>query len=359
MAKKKLIIGKPVEPMLASESGNSEERYEDILKRHNGESYVQIKSDGHRIQVHNNGRLSFFTRALNELNPNLYPDVLPQLKNLPKGIFDGELVGLEDGIKGFNAVKNRKRQTLDLKLVKQYPLQIKFFDILNLNGEDVIDKPMKERRRILENTVKNVSSQWEINDFYDLKQKFLEVTDELGLEGLVCKNPDSSYLIGKKTKDWMKLKKFLTLDLVILGVYQGKGKAAELPFASLLIGTKNNNHYETITKIGISNKELIEKIERKIKSGYMTEAPENVIISSVISKRSYARKKPLYYVRPENSAVLEIKAMNITNSKNWHSCGLKDGKAYSLRIASIERYRDDKLLKDINTTKQISELYVE
>jgi len=67
------------------------------------------------------------------------------------------------------------------------------------------------------------------------------------------------------------------------------------------------------------------------------------------------------YVTPEKSAVLEVRAMNVTNSKNWHSCGLgmeEEDHAYSLRIASVERYRDDKSVKDINTTEQVSELYV-
>ena len=357
--KKQLIIGQPVEPMLVRETGNGEKRYDEIIKTHNGTSYVQIKSDGYRIQVHNNGQLRFFTRNLNELNTEAYPDVVGQLKKIPKGIFDGEIVGIEDGINGFRAIKARKREGLDLELVKQYPLQIKFFDVLNLNGTDLYDNPLLQRRKTLENYFNNVSEQWIIDNKYDLKEKFLEITDERGLEGLVCKDPQSSYLFGKKGKEWLKLKKFLTLDLVVLGIYEGEGKAAKLPFAALLLGIKNNNHYETITKVGIAKKNIINDIYEKIKPFYTPEVPDNVVINPSINKNAYSGKKPFRYIPPEKSAVVEVETMNITRSKNWHSCGLDNNFAYSLRIPIVQKYREDKTYKDINTTKQISELYVE
>ena len=354
----KLKIGKPVKPMLVSESGGNEKKYNDIIKLH-GESLVEIKSDGNRVQVHKNDDIRLYTRGLNGLNPRVFPELAKTLKEIPYGIFDGELVGVEDGIKGFKAVEKRKKKTLDMKLVKQFPLQIKFFDVLNLEGQTLIDQPLLERRGILENYIENVSEQHVISDPYMLKERFEQVTEELGLEGLVCKKPDSKYLIGKKTKDWIKLKKFLTLDLVVLGIYQGKGKAAELPFAGLLLGTRNNGVYETITKVGISNKKLIEAIHNKIRNSYSEEIPENVIISPAVNKKTYAKKVPFCYIAPEKSAVVEVKVLDITNSKNWHSCGL-DGqdKAYSLRIPVIERYRGDKKACDCNTTKQIKELYV-
>jgi DNA ligase-1 len=357
MATQKLTIGTPIEPMLVSESGNGEKRYSEIMKAHKGNSYVQIKSDGHRVQVHNNGKLSFFTRALNELNTKVYPDVLRQITNLPKGIFDGELVGLQDGKAGFDAVRYRKREGLDMDLVRKYPLQIKFFDVLNLEGRDLIELPLYERRKILENYLDNVSEQWEISDANALKERYTQVTDGLGLEGLVCKNPNSEYLIGKRTKDWIKLKKFLTLDLVVLGIYKGKGKAGEIPFASLLLGTKNNGHYETLTKVGIAKKDIIDKIERKIKGAYTDKIPSSVIVSDEINRKMYARKKPYMYIVPEKSAVVEVEAMNVTRSDNWHSCGLNNGKAYSLRISIVQNYRDDKKPYDATTTQQIKEIF--
>ncbi|MDP3027670.1 MAG: ATP-dependent DNA ligase [Nanoarchaeota archaeon] len=353
----KLIIGQPVEPMLVSESGNGEKRYSEILKAHNGKSYAQIKSDGYRVQVHNNGDLKMFTRGLNEFNPAAFPDIIQQLGGIPHGIFDGELVGVEDGIKGFNAIKARKRESLDTDLVRQYPLQIKFFDALNLEGKDLIHLPLYERRQFLKNYFDNLSEQWEISSAEALEERYKHVTDVLGLEGLVCKNPSSEYLIGKKTKDWIKLKKFLTLDLVVLGVYDGEGKASKHPFAALLLGTKNNGYYETITKVGIAKKDIIEDIQRKISSAYTDKIPDNVVISDAINKRSYSGKRPDRYVLPEKSAVVEVETLNVTRSDNWHSCGLNNGKAYSLRIPIVQKYREDKKPCDATTTQQIREIF--
>lgn len=356
MTNKKLIIGQPVKPMLVSESGTSDAKYKEIIKKHNGATITEIKSDGYRIQVHSNGEIKLFTRNLNELNPEVFPDLKKQFQELPYGIFDGELVGIEDGVKGFNAVKKRVRGDLDLDLVKEYPLQINLFDVLNAEREDTINLPLYERREILNEYVSNIPEQDIIHDAERLKQRFDKVSS-LGLEGIVCKNPDSKYIIGGKTSDWIKLKNFLTLDLVILGLYRGEGRAAELPFAAVLLGTKNKDKYETITKVGFSGKEKVREVYNKIKDYCSDNIPKNVIISPEINKRSYSGKVPFCYVRPENSVVLETQALNITYSNNWHSCGLENGKAHSLRIPIVKRIREDKTPYDCTTTKQISELY--
>ncbi|MDD5192378.1 MAG: ATP-dependent DNA ligase [Candidatus Nanoarchaeia archaeon] len=354
----KLIIGKPVSPMLVKESGTSDGKYKEIIKKHNGTTFTEVKSDGYRIQVHSNGGIKLFTRNLNEFNPAVFPDLKKQFEELPYGIFDGELVGVEDGIKGFNSVKKRVRDELDLNLVNEYPLQIKFFDVLNAEGNDYINLPLHERREILNNYVSNVSEQEIVNSAESLKRRFDEVTSR-GLEGLVCKNPDSEYIIGGRTHDWIKLKNFLTLDLVILGLYKGDGKAGKLPFAGVLLGSynSNTNKYETIAKVGLSGKDKVNEIYERIKAACVNNAPNNIIISDIINKKSYARKKPFCYVKPEHSLVLETQALNITYSKNWHSCGLENGTAHSLRIPIVGDIRYDKTPKESTTSSQIREIY--
>ena len=355
----RIIIGQPIKPMLVLESGNTASRYASIIDSHNGTSHVQVKSDGHRVQIHKNHDLALFTRNLNSLNPEAYPDVVQQLANLPQGVYDGELVGLEDGIKGFEAVKKRKKKSLDRDLVKQYPLQVKFFDVMHLEGSDLIDQPLYQRRQTLCDHVANVSEQWEIDDSQELERRFIETTDKDKLEGLVCKNPNSNYLIGQRTKDWVKLKKFINLDLVVLGIYKGQGKAAKLPFASLLLGTKENGFYETITKVGIAKKDVISQIDEAISGAYCDAIPTNVRISSAIYKKAYDRKIPFKYVNPNRSCIVEVDAMGITRSENWHSCGYTDKKAFSLRIPIAQRYRGDKSVSDVATSSLVSSLYAE
>ncbi|MBI2046672.1 hypothetical protein HYT26_00715 [Candidatus Pacearchaeota archaeon] len=140
-------------------------------------------------------------------------------------------------------------------------------------------------------------------------------------------------------------------------MYKGEGKAAELPFAALLLGTRNNEEYETITKVGISNKEMICSLHERIQAGYTNMPPKGVLFSEEIKKKAYARKIPFCYVNPEKSAVVEVEALNVTRSKNWHSCGLDNSEAYSMRIPIVKRIRDDKGIEDSTTTGQVAGIY--
>lgn len=351
-------IGIPIEPMRVAESGTSDKKYIEVIKKHKGTTLAEIKYDGYRIQVHKENEIRLFTSNLNPLNPEVFPDVTPYLKKLPEGIYDGELVGFGNALEGFNSVKKRVRDDLDMDLVKQYPVQIRFFDFLQLGNKELVNLPLTERRKILENHVENYSEQETILTPERLKDKFEEVTAK-ALEGLVCKNPESLYLPGSRTKDWVKLKNFISLDFVILGVYKGKeeSKVSDLPFAGVLLGTRNGNKFETIAKVGMPNREMVETLYERIKPFMTTKLPNSIILSPEIQRKTYARKVPAYYIEPEKSAVIETQFLNITRSENWHSCGLEEDKAYSLRIATVKKLRFDKRIKDSATTEQVAELY--
>lgn len=351
-----LAIGTPLEPMLVLEL-ESENRYADVISAHGGCTLAEVKSDGNRIQVHKaKDKIWLFTRNLNEMSPEQFPELNQVLQQLPPGIYDGEIVGVEDGIKGFKAIQKRKNARVDSELVRQYPLQIRFFDILRNEYQTLTNLSLTERRAVLEAITQSTSRQWKIGSEEELQSKYDEVIDT-GLEGLVCKDAQSAYKIGKRTKDWIKLKEFITLDLAILGVYQGEGKAAQLPFAALLLGARNNGNYESLVKVGISNKELIAEIDKRIKPGYVNAPPAEITMSPALQKAQYARKVPMHYVQPNMTAVVEVSTMNVTYSANWHSCGLADGKAYSLRIPIVQRLRDDKNPADSATTEDISRIY--
>jgi len=350
-------IGNPIEPMLVAESGASDGKFADVLKKHGGKTFAEVKYDGYRAQVHKSDRLYLFSKSLIELDISLFPDIQRQLSKHPRGIFDGELVGFGSShLEEFQAVQRRMGSETNADLLKKYPLQIRFFDVMQLGDKPLVNMPLYDRRAILKKNVENISEQEIVDDAQRLKAKF-EGAVEGNLEGLVCKDPQSEYIPGSKGKEWVKLKKFLTLDFVVLGIYLGEGKSAELPFAAVLLGTRNGNDYETISKVGLMNREMVNLLYGKIKAGLTTSRPEKVRFSEELKKKSYATKIPFRYVIPEQSAVVEVKTLNITRSDNWHTCGLKDGKAYSLRIASVERIRADKRIKDANTTQQITEIY--
>ena len=346
----------PIEPMLVAESGADENKFGKIVKKHGGKTFAEIKYDGYRMQVHKSDRIYLFTSGLNELNPALFPDLDKQFRTLPNGIFDSELVGFGTNREQYEAVQNRMGSKLEKDLVKKYPLQLRFFDVMQIGDKPVLDIPLYERRKILEAKVGNLSEQEVIDEGDELKQKFNTAVNNK-LEGLVCKNPESAYSPGARNQDWIKLKNFTTLDLVVLGIYKGEGKTADWPFAALLLGTRNNQNYETLVKIGMANKNVVDDLYGIILRGLSKNVPKNVILSPQLAKKSYARKIPYQYVYPEKSSVIEVKALNISKSDNWSSCGLKDGEAYSLRIASFNRIRYDKKISQATTTAQIADIY--
>lgn len=349
-------IGNPVESMLAVDLGGSDSKFAQVIKKHKGRTIAEVKYDGYRLQVHKDGEVSLFTRGLNQLDSRLFPDIVKQVLDLPRGIYDGELLGLGSRLDAFNDVKRRVRGEFDQSIINSHPLQLRFFDILQFERKELVGLPLTERRVVLEKYVDNVSQQFSFEEASNLKDNFFSITDQ-GYEGFVCKRPDSLYLPGGRTSDWIKLKRFITLDLAVLGIYKGEGKASELPFAAVLMGAKNGQNYESIVKVGISNKDLINNLYGKISSGLRGDVPCGVILSPSLEKKSYSRKVPFQYVDPASSAVLEIKCLDVSRSKNWHSCGLADEEAYSLRIASIEKIREDKLMRDVTTTAQIAEIY--
>jgi ATP-dependent DNA ligase len=352
-------IGKPIEPMLVAESGADEGKFAKIVKKHGGKTFAEIKYDGYRMQVHKSGldKIRMFTSGLNELNPELFPDLRKQFAELPLGIFDSELVGFGTNREQFEAVQNRMNSKTDKSLVKRYPLQLRFFDVMQIENKPVMEVPLYERRKILENHASNISDQFVFDSGDSLRGKFEEVVDE-NLEGLVCKNPGSIYVPGSRSQDWIKLKNFSTFDLVVLGLYHGEGKTADWPFAAVLLGTKNNQNYETLVKLGIMNKKIVDEIYGLVKPGLSEKVPANLVLSPELSKKTYARKIPYTFVMPEKSSIIEVKALNISRSENWSSCGLENGEAYSLRIASFNRIRYDKTPGKATTTQQIKELYI-
>jgi ATP-dependent DNA ligase len=352
-------IGTPIKPMGVAEYGKDKKRFSQILNYHNGKTLSEIKYNGYRMQIHklskNPQDIKLFTKN-SELDPLLFPDLQKYIPN-EAGIYDAELVGFGNKREQLDAMSNRTGSMINEYLLEKYPLQLRFFDILQIKDEELINLQLTERRKILENYVGNVSEQKVIFSPEDLEDRFNQTTGA-ELEGLVCKDPNSLYLPGAKTKSWIKIKNFISVDLVVLGIYQGEGKASKLPFAALLTGTKNKDNYETICKIGISNRDLIGQIQEKIKYGLTKEVPENIILSNALERKTFERKVPMTYVKPENSVILEVEALNVTRSKNWHSCGLKDEKAYSLLIAHPQRVREDKNIRDCTTTQEIELMYI-
>ncbi|MBI4258393.1 MAG: ATP-dependent DNA ligase, partial [Thaumarchaeota archaeon] len=182
---------------------------------------AEYKYDGVRAQAHKDDiRIKIFSRSLDDVSWS-FPEIVEGLRKI-KGNFvlDGEVLAFRDSRPlPFTQLQQRlRRKQLAQKMLDDTPVVYLVYDILHLNGEMLLDKPLTERRRILE-ALKlqppiNLSHLQELRTQEEIEQMFRR-SKERGYEGLVMKEPSSPYQPGRRGKHWVKLKKELdTLDVV-------------------------------------------------------------------------------------------------------------------------------------------------
>lgn len=351
-------ILKPIKPMLA-EYAAGEDVFNDIIRQHTGVTYAEMKYDGYRLQLHKKGDVvKAFTRSMNDVPLEIYPELSSSIHKLPDCVLDCELNG-GIGIAGFNAVKNRFRASHPKSMAEylkksgmQNKLELRVFDTLNYDGQWLLQAPYCIRRgytkKFDEQRIKP-AQQWTVVSGTSLEQLFIEVTEDKN-EGLVCKAGYSFYMPGKRNNEWLKIKKFETLDLVLLGVYMKDDEISQF-----LCGTYNEERecFETLGKVNAKREGLGKKLYGTIKGKLKKRRPEKVYISQFMKES----EMPDFYLEPIDSLLLEVKAMNINHGKNAYSCGLEDNKSYSLRIGWVKGIRDDKKAYNATTTSQVEDLY--
>lgn len=188
----------------------------------------QIKWDGVRIVSYYNGaETKLFNRKLNE-RTNIFPE-LTNSKSYTSAnsiILDGEVIALDkNGNPSFHEVMRRDgiRRLDRVKYVMEaVPIFYMIFDILYYNGEWVIDRPLKERLELLSKVV-TPNEQIQIIPINKDNQALFDVSKQHGLEGIVCKNLNSRYIIDGKNSDWQKIKNYKDLIVVIGGVTYRSG----------------------------------------------------------------------------------------------------------------------------------------
>ncbi len=330
----KIIPFHPISPALAERATSAEE-----ILSHISNPIIEYKYDGFRIQVHKFGqRVEIYSRKLENITSYL-PEIVENLKQYKDDfIIEGEAVAFENGKPlPFQEIIKRKRKYDIKEFAEKIPITVYYFDILYLN-EELYNKPLAERRRILDNLDLNktraiISSNIEeINEFY---KKALEE----GMEGIIAKKPDSPYTPGQRNHNWIKLKKSLdTIDCLVVGYFYGEGKLKGFP-ASLLLAVKNGDSYETIAKAssGLSEQELIElkNILQPVKLNVISNIEPDVWATGV---------------------VVEVAYDEITLSP-VHTCNYRNGRGLALRFPRIVRIRTDRNIEDITTSKEVEALY--
>jgi ATP-dependent DNA ligase len=347
--------------------------FDETIEAHGGKTFADIKYDGYRVQVHKSSRTTkIFTRNGEQLNYACYPDIMGIVDHLPTCIIDAELVG--EGTthnEVFSNVRKRFRRQgikeetimkyLESRITEEVPLSLRVFDTLKFERSSLINRPLEERRSYTEcfDAKGLAPSETQVITSVEALEALVEETFRKKEEGRVCKDFSSLYLPGKQTIDWVKFKRSEQLDLVVVGFYKSEDYCTDLPFTSVLVAAYNDktDTYETMGKIGATRDGMAHEIYKEVKAHITQDPPANLALSEKLEKPSHSRFLPQAYIDPESSVVLEVNVMNINYSRNWQTCGLKDGKAFSMRIGYASQLRYDKDPAQSTKTSAIKKLY--
>ncbi len=235
LAEAALHVGRPIRFMLASPVADANE----VMRRvGGGEAWIEDKYDGIRAQVHvdGDGTLQLFSRDLNDVTRS-FPEIAATAETLGEAgplVSEGELVPWRAGaVLDFAALQTRLgRVRPSAQLLDEVPVVLVAFDLLHHAGRDLLESPLRERRasleglglpersgeRILLSHLATARSTAEVDAAFD------DARDRHN-EGLMVKDPASTYQPGRRGLGWLKLKKALaTLDCVVVGVEWGHGK---------------------------------------------------------------------------------------------------------------------------------------
>lgn len=214
-----LEVGRPVLPMLASTAATPSAALEIT-----GTASVEYKLDGARIQVHRHGDdVGVYTRSLADITHRV-PELVEIVRALPVDdvILDGETLSLDEdgGPRPFQETMSRFGADASRELV----LRPWFFDVLHVDGRDLIDEPLSVRLAELE----RVAGDWRMPGIVtgdpDAAEQLSREALAAGHEGVVVKGLDAPYAAGRRGKSWVKVKPVLTFDLVVLGAEWGSGR---------------------------------------------------------------------------------------------------------------------------------------
>ncbi len=353
----KPTVGRPIKMMAAQRVQRLEEIPEKMER-----FAVEEKYDGERMQIHKDGdSVKIFSRRLDEITEQ-YPDIVKCVRenvNAKTAIMEGEAVAVHgEKLQKFQVLMQRKRKYDIERYVKKIPVRLFLFDLLYVDGEDIMVKGYAARRSMLESVVNEKKDITFANRIVskDLRQikHFFDDGLKRGTEGIMAKNlaDDAIYRAGAREWMWIKWKKdYLeglvdTFDLVLIGAIYGTGKRAG-KYGTLLAATYNANTdmFESFCKIGTGfTDEDLDGMREKF----------SLLVSKNKPARVLSELKPDIWFEP--GIVMEVSGAEITESPA-HSCGKGElGKGLSLRFPRFKQYREKKP-EDATSTDEVLQLF--
>ncbi|NSC24853.1 ATP-dependent DNA ligase [Streptomyces albus subsp. chlorinus] len=337
LARFRLEVGRPVLPMLAQTAKDVDEALDKL-----GPCAVEEKLDGIRVQVHKDGeQVRVYTRTLEEITDRL-PEAaeVARRADAARVVLDGEVIALrEDGRpRPFQEVSGRVASRLDVAgASSELPLHPVFFDVLHLDGADLLDAPASERHAALARVlpeplrVRGVA----VPDPADgaARAAVREFAGEVlarGHEGVVVKALEAGYSAGRRGASWLKVKPVHTLDLVVLAAEWGNGRRAG-KLSNLHLGARREDG--TFAMLGKTFKGLTDAL-----LAWQTERFREL----AVEERSWGVVLP-----PE--LVVEIAFDGVQRSTRYPE-------GVTLRFARVVRYRDEKRPEEADTVEAVTAL---
>src|ERR671914_510965 len=301
---------RPILPMLASTAADVSEAVGSFDR-----SSVEWKLDGIRIQVHRRGdEVRIYTRNLNDTTATL-PGIVEAVRRLPltQAVFDGEALWmLEEGPAAFQDTVSRMDSEAPPEGIVTF-----LFDVLHLDGEDLLDTPLEERAKRLEAIAPHLKIPSVITSDPETAQRMLDDALAAGHEGIVVKDAESAYIAGRRGKAWRKVKPVRTYDLVVLGAEWGHGRRQGW-LSNLHLGARDPRTGEFLM-VGKCFKGLTDELLE-----WQTKA---------LLERETERRGIAVFARPE--LVVEIALDGVQTSTRYAG-------GVALRFARVKRYRPDK-----------------
>ena len=340
-----LKLFRPLSPMLAQPA----EGVADALARL-GEGALEHKLDGARVQVHKgDDEVRVFSRSLHEVTAAV-PEVVEAARALParSAILDGETIALRPGGAPypFQVTMRRFGRRLDVDRMRaELPLATFWFDLLHLDGADLIDEPQRRRFGALgelagpasyEEAAGGTATGGLVPSLVTADpaaaEAFLRTALDRGHERVMAKDPAAAYAAGSRGSAWLKVKPAHSLDLVVLAAEWGRGRR-QGRLSNLHLGARDTERGGYVM-LGKTFKGLTDRtLEWQTRE---------------ILAREIGRDRWTVHARPE--LVVEIAFNDLQESPRYPG-GL------ALRFARVVRYRGDKTAAEADTFATVRDLY--
>ncbi|HKA04756.1 MAG TPA: ATP-dependent DNA ligase, partial [Acidimicrobiales bacterium] len=313
----------PVQPMLAATSASVAEALAET-----GPASVEWKLDGARIQVHRVGSdVRVYTRNLNDVTERL-PQVADAVRAFPADdlVLDGEAIGVDDDGRPHLFQDTMSRFGAD-QVGVAVELQAFFFDVLHVDGEDLVDRPLSERITALDRVVGRARVPSLVTDDAEAAEAFAQDALAHGHEGVMVKALASTYDAGRRGGAWRKVKPVHTLDLVVLAAEWGHGRRRGW-LSNLHLGARGADG--EFVMVGKTFKGMTDDL-----LAWQTSRLQEIVERT----DGYT-----VYVRPE--LVVEVALDGVQVSRRYAG-------GVALRFAGVRGYRPDKTPADADTIETV------